>query len=109
MTAQFEFCEVELDLVNRVVTTRFFDGTFATAIPHDTPEYHAHALEKTGLDDVMRYCWQHELMHVIVAQMKGRPSAVLWGIAHGKDLDTLECHEEEETAQKLQRAFQMTL
>jgi hypothetical protein len=108
LLVKLRFCTVELYLRDQLVVTRFFDGTEAHACPHDTPEYHHHALQKTGLDDVMRYCWQHDLAHNIVAEMKGKPSVVLWRLAHGLDTETDECAEEEVCAQTLQRNMQMT-
>ena len=107
LVVQFRRCTVELHSEQQIVITRFPDGTEAHACPHDTPEYHAHALEKTGLDDVMRYAWQHDLMHVICAEMAGHVSPVLWRLAHGLEPNTPECEAEEVEAQKLQRAFQM--
>lgn len=103
----FRFCTVELRIDEQLVITRFYDGTEAHACPHDTPEYHAHAVEKTGVDDIMLYCWQHDLMHVLHAGIRGRPSVVLWAIAHGESTETSECEIEERGAQELQRAFQM--
>jgi hypothetical protein len=107
LTLTFRFCTIELHRDRQLVITRFHDGTEAHACPHETPEYHQHAIEKTGVDDVMLYCWQHDLMHVIHAEMRGRPSVVLWAVAHGQSTDTLECEVEEREAQGLQRAFQM--
>jgi hypothetical protein len=107
LVVPFRFCTVELHADRELVITRFPDHTEAHACPHDTPAYHAHAIEKTGLDDVMLYCWQHDLMHVIYAEMHGRPSVVLWALAHGESTDTPECETEEREAQALQRAMQM--
>jgi len=107
LKVQFKFCEVELYLDDQRVVTRFPDGTEAYACPHDTPEYHAHAVEKTGMDDIMRYCWQHDLMHIIYAEMRGEPSVVLWRLAHDLDTETPECDAEEIGAQNLQRILQM--
>lgn len=89
----------------RECITRFHDGAEAYATPHDTADYHQHALEKsTGSVDL--YCWQHDLAHVIVALMHGyRPSAVLWALAHNEPTDTIECETEEIAAQSFQKAF----
>jgi hypothetical protein len=106
MTAvQFRFCTVALHRDDQLVVTRFHDGTEAHACPHDTPEYHAHSIEKTGTDDPMLYCWQHDLMHVIHGEMRGRPSVVLWAVAHGLPTDTPECVMEERETQELQKAY----
>ena len=99
----FRHCQVELH--GEKVITRFHDGTEAHAVPQDTPEYHAHAIEKTGKDDILLYCWQHDLMHVMHAEMRDRPSVVLWAVAHGLPTDTPECEQEEREAQDLQRAY----
>lgn len=104
-TIVFHRHTVELWRNPDVVVTKFKDGTEATAIPHDTPEYHKHAIEKTGKDDVLLYCWQHDLMHVIYSEMKGRHSLVLWNIAHGLSTETPECDIEEREAQALQKEY----
>lgn len=107
LIVSFRFCTVELHRDREVVITRFADGTEAHARPHNTPEYHAHAVEKAGADDILLYCWQHDLMHVIVGEMNGGPSLVLWAVAHGEPTDTPECELEESQAQDLQRVLQM--
>jgi hypothetical protein len=101
----FPGCTVEWEPHNRRAVTRFADGSEAYACPHDTPEYHAHAAEKsTG--DVDLYCWQHDLAHCIVALMAyGGTSKVLWALAHNEPTDTAECDAEEQAAQQFQRAF----
>lgn len=104
---KFNHCQVSVQRDRQLVITRFHDGTEAHACPHDTPEYHDHAIEKTGLDDILLYCWQHDLFHVMHGEMQGRPSAVLWALAHGEPTDTLECQEEERMVQDLQRCMQM--
>lgn len=107
LVVPFRFCTVELHRDRELVITRFTDRTEAHACPHDTPEYHAHAIEKTGVDDTMLYCWQHDLVHVMVGEMNGGPSLVLWAVAHGEPTDTPECELEERQAQDLQRLLQM--
>jgi hypothetical protein len=105
LTYPFQYCTVELYPDEQLVVTRFSDGTEAHACPHDTPEYHAHALDKTGRDDIMLYCWQHDLMHVMIGEMNDRPSAVLWAVAHELPTDTDACVQEEREAMTLQRLF----
>ncbi len=107
VAVQLRFCVIELHRREELVITRFPDGTEAHACPHDTPAYHAHAIEKTGLDDVLRYAWQHDIMHEIVAEIDGHVSPVLWGLAHGLPVDTPECEAEEVAAQEMQRRLQM--
>lgn len=100
----FPGCTVEWQAEHRKCITRFFDGSEAHAIPHDTGDYLNHAYEKsTG--DVDLYCWQHDLAHVIVGLMEGRESFVLWALAHGNSTDTPECMDEEIEAQEFQRRF----
>ena len=107
MIVQFRFCTVELRRDEQLVVTRFKDGTEAHASPHDTPDYHQHAIEKTGQDDILLYCWQHDLMHVVHGEMNNRPSVVLWALAHGEPVGTAECEREERESQDMQRAFQL--
>jgi hypothetical protein len=103
----FRFCTVEILPHEQTVITRFPDGAMAFACPHDTPEYHAHAIEKTGKDDIFLYCFQHDLMHSLHGEMHNRPSVVLWALAHDLPTNTAECEMEEEQAQTLQRNLQM--
>lgn len=105
----FRTCQVELHLDRQLAITRFPDGSEAHAAPHDTPEYHAHAIEKTGLDNPMLYAWAHDIFHILVAELKGERSCVLWNAAHGLSTDTPECAAEEQAAQDLQRALQMRI
>lgn len=104
MKIEFPHCTVLWQPEHRKCITRFYDGTEAHAIPHDTEEYRRHAAEKsTG--DVDLYCWQHDLCHVIVGLMEDQASVVLWALAHGQTTDTLECDREEQQAQELQKRF----
>lgn len=109
MTLQFKFCDATLDIAGREVVTVFKDGTKAYATPHETSEYHAHAIEKTGVDDTLLYCWQHEIFHILNGEAVGGPSVVLWNLAHGLSTDTEECGLEEAQVQEFQRALQWPL
>ncbi len=102
-TIQFPFCELAWNPEQRKAVCRFKDGTEAHACPHDTDEYRAHAAEKsTGNEDM--YCWQHEIAHIIVAQIYyNAPSSVLWNLAHNRSTDTDTCTREEQMAQDFQR------
>lgn len=104
---EFPHCELTWHPDQRKCVARFDDGTEAHAIPHETPEYSAHAAQKsTG--DIDFYCWQHEIAHIIVALISGRvTSLVLWNLAHGIPTDTPACEAEEHAAQEFQRAFFM--
>jgi hypothetical protein len=99
----FRFCRVIFKPESSTVITRFPDGTEAHACPHDTPEYHAHAVEKTGEDDILRYCLEHDVAHVLIGEAAGGPSPVLWAIAHGEDTTGPLFDLEEAAAQALQK------
>jgi hypothetical protein len=105
MKVHFPGLVIEWIPEHRKCISRFDDGTEAHAIPHDTPEYHRHAEEKsTG--DVDLYCWQHDIAHQVVAMMAGRRvSLVLWNLAHGISTDSPACELEEREAQEFQRQF----
>ena len=105
MYIDFGVCECFWLNEERKFVCRFPDGTEAHGIPHDTPEYHAHATEKsTG--DIDLYCFQHDCAHVMVAMIEhGGPSIVLWNLAHHLPTDTPECDAEEKAAQAFQKAF----
>lgn len=104
MTVKFPGCTLEWVAEQRKCITRFRDGCEAHAIPHDTPEYRAHAEEKsTG--DVDLYCWQHDLAHCIVGLMHGGLSIVLWNLAHDLPTNTAICEAEEREAQEFQKRF----
>jgi hypothetical protein len=104
---QLRTCSVELYRDAQLVVTRFPDGTEAHAIPHDTDDYHEHARTKTGQDDPLLYCWQHDLMHAIWGELFTKVSVVLWALAHNQSTDTPECDFEEAEVQRLQRQMQM--
>ena len=72
--------------------TEFHDGSGYGAFPeylpaypewpHFTPAYIT-AAHRTGYDDPLRYCLDHEFAHSYVAQeVLDQPSAVLWALAH---------------------------
>lgn len=86
------------------VRVLFADGSEAHAIPHDTPEYQYHADYKaTG--DRMEYCWSHDLMHVLLAEifLQG-PSPALWYAAHNMPADE-RTEAEERFVQNFQRTY----
>ncbi|GAC1699986.1 MAG: hypothetical protein NVS9B4_00510 [Candidatus Acidiferrum sp.] len=89
------------------MVTTFEDGACAHSCPHDTLDYQRHADEKsTG--DRMEYAWQHELMHVMLAEIYTKaPSVTLWAVAHGLDTTTQEIADEEQRVQSFQKAFFM--
>lgn len=101
---QFPTCSVEWIAATRQCITRFPDGSYAVACPHETLEYLNHAFDKAN-GNVDVYCWQHDIAHVIVGWNNNGPSVVLWNLAHGLPTDTPECEREELEAQSLQRAL----
>ncbi len=98
---------IELRREEQLVITHFEDGTEAHACPHNTPEYHQHAIEKsTG--DILTYCWMHDLVHCLLAEVHlHAPSPTLWALAHDQPTDTREIAAEEVRVAEFQRAFMM--
>jgi len=104
VTLLFPRHTVEWHPDRQLAITRFSDGSEAHACPHDTPEYHGHAEEKsTG--DIGLYCFQHDLVHVALAEIEGRVSPTLWAIAHGQPDNTSEIADEERRVAEFQKAF----
>lgn len=84
--------------------SHFADGASWGAIPHDTPHYHVIAHRCGYGDDLLAYCREHEVCHHLVSEwLLRRPSPVLWGLAHGRELTAAEAVFEEMAAQGLQR------
>lgn len=83
----------------------FPDGAHCEAWPHpDQPHYHVIAHRCGYGDDLLAYCREHELAHVLVAQELLRsPSVVLWAQAHGTQPGTGDALREEISAQVVQR------
>jgi hypothetical protein len=55
-------------------------------------------------DDTLAYAREHEVAHLVAEEVLfGRPSRVLWGLAHDEPLDPAEAAYEEAMAQMLQR------
>lgn len=84
--------------------TYFHDGTSYGAHPHETPHYFVAAHRCGYEDDVLRYCQEHEVCHLVVEEwLHDRPSRILWGLAHGKPVSAFDAVYEEFAAQALQR------
>jgi len=81
----------------------FDDGTRWGAQPHDVPHYHALAHRCGYEGDTLAYAREHELAHHLVAEAFGKPSVVLWSLAHGEEPDACETAGEEALALALQR------
>lgn len=84
--------------------SRFLDGTSWGAQPHDTPHYHVIAHRCGYGADLLAYCREHEVCHHILAEwLHGRPSGVLWALAHGREVSPGEAAAEELGVHALQR------
>lgn len=103
---RFRHHTVEIDRVNEKVITTMGDGSSAHACPHWTREYFGHAQDKSTGDPWL-YCFQHDLVHVLLAELEGRPSPTLWAIAHGLRDDTPEIQDEERRVAEFQKLFFM--
>lgn len=78
-----------------LTVTRFMDGTFVEALPHDTDEYRARAAELGYGKDTAAMSREHELAHAILARELRLPvSPVLWAVAHGEPPPTDNAWEE---------------
>lgn len=86
-------------------TSRFEDGTKVDAIPHPWDHCYSIIAMRCGYGfDLLAYCQEHELAHHVVGEfLLGRPSPVLWGLAHEQPLPANEAAFEEMMAQALQR------
>jgi hypothetical protein len=77
------FCDIFFEKKGHT-TTCFHDGTQYGAYPHYTVEYKALA-ERLGYDSVEDYCQEHEFCHNFLPEILfGKPSRVLWPLAHGQ-------------------------
>lgn len=84
--------------------THFHDGSSYGAHPHDTHHYHVAAHRAGYGDDIMAYCREHEVCHLLIEEwLHDRPSRVIWGLAHNKPLSAHEAAYEELGAQTLQK------
>lgn len=85
--------------------TTFLDGSSYGAHPHPWDHHYTVAAHRMGYeDDLLRYCREHELAHLIVEEwLHDRPSRILWGLAHEQPLSPYEAAYEEAAAQMLQR------
>jgi hypothetical protein len=65
--------------------TRFRDGTSIGAVPHPADDDYRRVSARLGYgSDVLLFCRDHDAVHSLAAQwFQGRPSAVLWALAHG--------------------------
>lgn len=86
-------------------TVTFGDASFCQA-QHwpDNAHYRVIAHRCGYQDDTLAYCQEHEVAHLIFEEvLYGRPSRVLWGLAHGSPLCPADSAYEEIGAQALQR------
>jgi len=98
--------------------TRYADGTSYGALPHNTSDYdliakrlgylkgvwRGAAPERIRAETRMAYCREHECAHHMVSEwIMGRPSQVLWPLAHGYEPDPADAVQEEALAMTFQR------
>jgi hypothetical protein len=84
--------------------TTYDDGSSYGAHPHDTHHYHVIAHRCGYGDDILAYAREHEACHHIVSEwIMGRPSQVLWPLAHGYDPDPADAVQEEALTMTFQR------
>jgi hypothetical protein len=101
-TVRLTFCEVRH--YGAWAWTQFPDGSGWGAYPDGGADYAALAA-RLGYPDPMAYCFEHEFAHSFVEQeVSGRPSGVLWALAHGRKAPDSTAHEE-----ALAQAFQAFL
>lgn len=80
-TIKMTFCSV--NLYPTWCWTAFPDGSGFGAYPHDTAEYRDIARRLGYGEDIMAYCWEHEVMHSFVSErISGQASPILWALAH---------------------------
>lgn len=94
-----------VEYVSDGAVTSFEDGTQFGALPHpDLPHYHVIAHRCGYSDDLLAYCREHEVCHMLVEEaLHDRSSRILWGLAHDAPLPPHEAAYEEMMAQALQR------
>jgi len=84
--------------------TRYPDLTHYGAQPHDTPDYREITRRCGYGDDILTYACEHEVCHHIVSEfLMGRPSQVLWPLAHGYEPDPADAVQEEALTMTFQR------
>jgi hypothetical protein len=83
----------------------FPNGAETTAWPHPKDSHYHVISHRLGYgDDLLAYCREHELAHIVVAeQFSGTPSCVLWAQANRLTVDPGAAMLEEIAAQTLQR------
>ena len=71
-----------------VTVTTLPDGAVVTAAPEDTDSYRETAKTLGYGDDTALMCYEHELLHTIVARMLGLPeSPVMRAVVNGTEYD----------------------
>lgn len=103
MKVSLRFCSIEW--TERGALTTFPDGGSTEAFPHpEQPHYHVIAHRCGYGDNLLAYCREHELAHIVVAEeLCGGASPVLLAQSSGFDLAPGEDVLEELAAQALQR------
>jgi hypothetical protein len=98
---QFACFDVYPDFVRTVFTS----GGAVDGAPHpEMPHYHVIAHRCGYGDDLMAYCLEHEFCHSFLSeQLHGRPSRVMFALAHGRPIAPGRAAEEEMATQMFQR------
>ncbi len=83
----------------------FVDGSVCQAWHHPEDSYYREIAQRLGYGArTVAYCRDHELSHLIFEEVvHGRPSPVLYALAHGRPMDPKLSAYEEIAAQALQR------
>lgn len=97
-------CEFAFDAEKGYCQTTFADGAVVPAVPHDTDEYRERAQYLGYGEDTMRMCFDHELLHTLIAEARGLDySPVLRYVADGHGMTEAEIGEEEARVLTFQR------
>lgn len=106
MIIPLQFCTVEW--TDWGCITRFNDGAEAPSVPHLADAHYREITARLGYgDDLMAYCKAHDFCHCFLEErLHGRPSRVLWGLAHKRPLTAHDAAYEELAAQAFQRWLQ---
>jgi hypothetical protein len=75
-----KFCTV--NYYQHFVWTEFTDGSGYGGVPDPGLDY-LQLAQRLGYPDAIRYCREHDFLHSALSEMvSGRPSPILWALAH---------------------------
>lgn len=105
---ELKYCTVE-HKGDHVLTT-FPDGTSSANWPHPDDQSYIDVAKSCGFDDLMEYCWEHELLHSIMPEVLfDRPGYVVWMQAHQKPCNLAGAKAEERLIYYIQKWLIATL